>query len=104
MRNVLRQAERPAGSVDPARLEAPEEQALHAALTAARSGFTADVAAADYESALRRLASLQAPVDAFFTAVMVMAEDPALRDNRLALLGELDLLCREVADISLLPG
>lgn len=104
VRNVLRQAERPAGSVDPARLEAPEEQALHAALTAARSGFTADVAAADYESALRRLASLQAPVDAFFTAVMVMAEDPALRDNRLALLGELDLLCREVADISLLPG
>lgn len=104
VRNVLRQAERGSAAVEPARLEADEERALHAALQATRAGFSAEVAAADYVAALRRLAALQPPVDAFFNAVMVMADDAALRANRLALLGELDHLCREVADISLLPG
>lgn len=58
----------------------------------------------DYEAALRALAALQAPVDRFFDQVMVMIDDPAVRRNRLALLGELDRLCRTVADISCLPG
>ena len=57
-----------------------------------------------YLKALKSLAALQAPVDQFFNDVMVMAEDPAVRANRLALLSELDILCRAVADLSCLPG
>ena len=47
------------------------------------------LAARDYVGVLRRLAALRAPVDAFFDDVMVMADDPAVRDNRLALLARL---------------
>ncbi|QSP95585.1 glycine--tRNA ligase subunit beta [Marinobacter salinisoli] len=57
----------------------------------------------DYASALRSLASLREPVDRFFDEVMVMAEDEALRNNRLALLNRLRNLFLRVADISLLP-
>ena len=46
------------------------------------------------------MAALQAPVDAFFEQVMVNAEDPALRRNRLALLGGLHALMNRVADLS----
>ncbi|SHK11910.1 glycyl-tRNA synthetase beta chain [Marinobacter antarcticus] len=58
----------------------------------------------DYASALQSLASLQEPVDSFFNEVMVMAEDEAVRDNRLALLNRLHNLFLRVADISLLPA
>lgn len=58
----------------------------------------------DYASALSALAKLHAPVDAFFAEVMVMADDPAVRDNRLALLNRLRNLFLRVADISVLPG
>jgi len=57
----------------------------------------------DYASALRSLASLRTPVDHFFDEVMVMAEDEAVRNNRLALLNQLRNLFLRVADISLLP-
>ncbi|MCM0613907.1 glycine--tRNA ligase subunit beta [Marinobacter sediminum] len=59
--------------------------------------------AGDYASALRSLASLREPVDNFFDEVMVMAEDDAIRNNRLALLNRLRNLFLRVADISLLP-
>ena len=52
--------------------------------------------------ALAALAALAEPLDGFFDQVMVMADDPSLRQNRLALLSLLDELCREVADISCL--
>ncbi|MGO1502607.1 MAG: glycine--tRNA ligase subunit beta [Marinobacter sp.] len=58
----------------------------------------------DYASALQSLASLQEPVDNFFNEVMVMADDEAVRDNRLALLNRLHNLFLRVADISLLPA
>ncbi|RBW52072.1 glycine--tRNA ligase subunit beta [Marinobacter sp. F3R11] len=58
----------------------------------------------DYSSALQSLATLQEPVDSFFNDVMVMAEDKAVRDNRLALLNRLHNLFLRVADISLLPA
>lgn len=58
----------------------------------------------NYASALQSLASLQEPVDSFFSEVMVMAEDEAVRDNRLALLNRLHNLFLQVADISLLPA
>lgn len=57
----------------------------------------------DYASALQSLASLQEPVDAFFSDVMVMADDKAVQNNRLALLNRLHNLFLRVADISLLP-
>ena len=58
----------------------------------------------DYANALQSLASLQEPVDSFFSEVMVMADDEAVRDNRLALLNRLHNLFLRVADISLLPA
>src|SRR5690554_4803809 len=58
----------------------------------------------DYSSALSSLASLHEPVDAFFDDVMVMADDSAVRNNRLALLNRLRNLFLRVADISLLPS
>ena len=57
----------------------------------------------DYASALSSLASLRKPVDTFFDEVMVMADDEAVRNNRLALLNRLRNLFLRVADISLLP-
>ncbi|MBS97901.1 MAG: glycine--tRNA ligase subunit beta [Oceanospirillaceae bacterium] len=58
----------------------------------------------DYQPALEQLAQLQEPVDRFFDEVMVMADDPAVRANRLALLSQLRSLFLGVADISLLAG
>lgn len=98
-RNVLKQAGDGALDIDPATFESPSESVLHDALLAL------DAMPADgYAARLRQLAGLKSPVDAFFTEVMVMADDPAVRANRLALLRRLDRVCREVADISLLPG
>jgi glycyl-tRNA synthetase beta chain len=53
-----------------------------------------------YGEALNRLARLREPVDAFFDQVLVMAEDAAVRDNRIALLNELSSLFLRVADFS----
>ncbi len=61
-------------------------------------------AAGDYTAALGKLAHLRDTVDAFFDGVMVMAEDAALRDNRLALLNRMRALFLRVADISVLGG
>ncbi|MDD2894100.1 MAG: glycine--tRNA ligase subunit beta [Halothiobacillaceae bacterium] len=61
-------------------------------------------AAGDYAAALSKLAYLREAVDAFFDNVMVMADDAALRDNRLALLNRMRALFLKVADISLLGG
>lgn len=58
--------------------------------------------AGDYASVLEMLAQLREPVDTFFDTVMVMAEDEAVRNNRLALLAFLRDLFLNVADISLL--
>ena len=58
----------------------------------------------EYTQALRQLAALQAPVDTFFDNVMVMSDDSALRNNRLALLNAMSELFLQVADISLLQG
>ena len=58
----------------------------------------------DYEGALKKLAKLREPVDGFFDHVMVMVEDTALRDNRLALLNSIRQLFLRVADLSRLQG
>ncbi|MDB5987538.1 MAG: glycine--tRNA ligase subunit beta [Nevskia sp.] len=103
IRNLLKQAgDAGAAPVNAALFEDTSEQALFATLIDyEQSGLARD----DYSGRLAQLASeLQAPVDAFFTAVMVMAPDQKVRNNRIALLRRLDAVCREVADISCLPG
>jgi len=87
-------------------LREPAERALAQALDAARADnaprLGGEVARRDYEGALARLAQLQAPVDAFFDAVMVMADDPALRANRIALLARIKARFDAIAEIALL--
>jgi glycyl-tRNA synthetase beta chain len=93
-----------AGAIDPARLEGAEEKALAAAIGAVSPGVERHLKGRDYAAALRELATLRPAVDAFFDRVMVMADDPAVRANRLALLASMQRLFLEVADLSRLPG
>jgi glycyl-tRNA synthetase beta chain len=91
-----------AGAVDAALLQHEAEKSLYAALQTLTPQVNALVGAHAFADALARLASLKEPVDAFFDGVMVMAEDKAVRANRLALLTQLAALFNCVADISLL--
>jgi glycyl-tRNA synthetase beta chain len=80
----------------------PAERELGAALKAVTPLANAAFDRADYTEMLRLLAALRDPVDRFFTDVMVMAEDPKLRANRLALLFQLHGLMNRFADLSML--
>jgi glycyl-tRNA synthetase beta chain len=103
IRNILRKAEATIpGHVDPQLLAEAAEQALHAALNTAVADTDPMLAARDYVGVLKRLAALRVPVDAFFDGVMVMADDPAVRDNRLALLKRLADRFAAVAEVALL--
>jgi glycyl-tRNA synthetase beta chain len=106
--NILKAEEKKgesfAGAYDPALLQQAEEKALAAALETASTDAAAYVAAEDFEAAMRALSRLRAPVDAFFTAVTVNADDPALRVNRLRLLGRLRDAVHTVADFSRIGG
>jgi glycyl-tRNA synthetase beta chain len=82
----------------------PAEQALAGAITTQIAAVQPLFSRREYTRALSLLAGLQAPVDRFFDDVMVMADDVALRDNRLALLNTLSALFLQVADISLLQS
>ncbi len=86
----------------PGRLREPAEIALANAVGALAVQVRPLIDRGDYSAALMALASLRAPVDTFFDQVMVMADDPEVRANRLALLRQLRDLFLEVADISLL--
>jgi len=102
--NILRQAN--AGTetrVDAALLEAGAETELHQAVSDATAAVAPLVVERRYVDILRRLAALRVPIDTFFDNVMVMADDAATRNNRLALLGRLRRMFLHVADISLLP-
>ena len=90
--------------VDPARLVAAEERALHQAVLALRTDVLAHTTRGDYPAALERLAALRPPIDAFFDAVMVNDPDAALRTNRLALVAAVRTLFVGIADLSRLPG
>jgi glycyl-tRNA synthetase beta chain len=107
--NILRKSDEApdggaGGAPDPALLNEPAEQALAAALHEVAPIAGAAFARADYTASLQALAALRGPVDAFFDAVMVNAEDPALRRNRLALLGSLHAAMNRVADLSRLAA
>jgi len=84
--------------------EADCETALADVIGLARQTVADQVAQGDYAAALQTLARLREPVDAFFDGVMVMADNPAVRANRLALLAALSRLFGETADLSRLPG
>jgi glycyl-tRNA synthetase beta chain len=89
-------------SVDPALFQDAAESALAAALESAIDACAPLLARGDYSAALIRLAELRAPVDDFFGQVLVMSEDIALRNNRVALLARLRAAFLAVADISAL--
>ncbi len=100
IRNILKKAEAAPGAVDAARLQEAAEHDLHRALLATEPAVQAALAHNDYARALTALATLKSPVDRFFDEVMVMADDLAVRANRLALLAHLGRLMNSVADIS----
>ncbi len=103
--NILKKSDAAeAGAVNPALLVEPAEAGLHAALAAAAPAADAAFAAGDYTASLQALAVLKAPVDAFFDGVLVNADDPALRQNRLALLGTLHAAMNRVADLARLAS
>ncbi len=89
---------------DPSLLQDEAEKALHEQVLEQENAVTPLFQKGDYDSALRSLAALQQPVDRFFDDVMVMAEDEAVRNNRLALLNRLRQLFLQAADISLLQS
>ncbi len=90
--------------IDAALLKEPAEAALNAALAQVKPQADAAFAKGDYTASLQALAALRAPVDQFFTDVMVNAEDPALRANRLGLLATLHEAMNRVADLSRLSA
>lgn len=100
IRNILRKAEGeiPA-AVDPALLREAAESELAEAVAAAIADTDASLAGKDYVSALARLARLRPQVDAFFDKVMVNVDEPAVRNNRLALLRTLGERLGSVAAI-----
>lgn len=101
--NILRQAKwngETGGPVDPEGLKEDEERALWEALRQVDASVRGKVAARDYEAALKEMVRLKEPLDRFFDKVMVMVEDPAVKNNRLALLSQLKRLFASVADLS----
>ena len=89
-----------ADTVNASQLQDEEEKTLHEAVEKVATAIQPLVDDGDYAAVLAELASLREPVDAFFDQVMVMADDEALRNNRLALLARLRSLFLQVADIS----
>ena len=105
--NILKQAEAKGESFDKAQaheMKEPAERNLFDALKKASRKATPLFQAGDYTGYLKALAALRSPVDAFFESVMVMADDPEVRKNRLALLKDLRDEMNRVADISKLAA
>jgi glycyl-tRNA synthetase beta chain len=103
--NILKKSEgAEVAEVRTALLNEPAEKALHAQLLQVAPRVEAQLAAHEYTGALTALAALRETVDTFFNDVMVNAEDPALRANRLALLTALHRQMNSVADISRLAA
>jgi glycyl-tRNA synthetase beta chain len=103
--NILKKVSEPVGdTVDSSRLIDPAEQVLAEQVVAIAREVEPKFAARDYTRALQQLAALRQATDAFFDSVMVNADDPALRANRLALLNRMRGLFMRAADLSRLPG
>ena len=103
--NILKKAEGEVGdAADAARFVEAAEKALFDALGDIAPRADTAFAAGDYTGSLKALAALKAPVDAFFDQVMVNADDPALKANRLALLNRLHRTMNRVADLARLAA
>lgn len=107
-RNILRaeakKGDLPDATVTPEGLQAAEEKALFTAVSDAVATVEAGLGSEDFASAMGALAGLRAPLDGFFEAVTVNAEEAGLRANRLALLQQITALCDRVARFSQLEG
>ncbi len=90
--------------VNPALFTDAAEEELYRHCLAARRDVEQAMERGDYARALEEIAGLAGPVDRFFSAVLVMVEDPGLKRNRLAILGSVALLAASVADLSRLAG
>lgn len=107
--NILTQAEAKDGveysyGADIKFAETDSERALFNALDTAEAQITPAMRSEDFATAMSAMATLRAPIDAFFTAVQVNDENPIIRRNRLNLLHRIRALCAGVADFSKLDG
>jgi glycyl-tRNA synthetase beta chain len=106
---ILTQAEQKDGveysfGADPKFAETDAERALFAALDAAEAAITPAMAKEDFAAAMTAMATLRAPIDAFFTAVQVNADNEIIRRNRLNLLHRIRAICSGVADLTKIEG
>jgi len=88
------------GKVDREKFEHPREQALFEAYQIRKVKAEEKISQKDYPSALRELAMLRQPVDEFFDSVLVMADNEAIKANRLALLANISQLFFRIGDFS----
>jgi len=102
--NILKKSEGEGAEVNTALFVEPEEKNLHAAIETVVPDANAKFEDGDYTASLQALAALRTPVDAFFDGVMVNADDPALKANRLGLLKSLHEAMNRVADLSRLAA
>ena len=107
--NILSQAEAADGveysyGADIKFAETDEERALFAALDAAEAQINPAMAAQDFTDAMSAMASLRAPIDAFFDAVQVNSDNSTVRRNRLNLLSRIRTICSSVADLTKIDG
>ncbi|WP_282181434.1 glycine--tRNA ligase subunit beta [Aliiroseovarius marinus] len=107
--NILAQAEEKDGveysyGADVKFAEDDSEKALFAALDAAEAAITPAMEAEDFAAAMTAMAALRAPIDAFFEAVQINADNQVIRRNRLNLLSRIRMICGGVADLSKIEG
>ena len=92
------------GEVDEKQLTEPAEKTLFAALQKARAEIAPALAKEDFASAMRHMAALRVPMDAFFDSVKVNAPEPKIRENRLHLLAALRATVHQIGDFSKIEG
>ncbi|THH37402.1 glycine--tRNA ligase subunit beta [Aliishimia ponticola] len=107
--NILTQAEEKDGveysfGADPKFAETDEERALFAALDTAEAAIAPAIEAQDFPVAMGAMADLRGPIDAFFEAVMINADNQTVRRNRLNLLSRIRQVCLGVADLTRIEG
>jgi glycyl-tRNA synthetase beta chain len=102
--NILKKSDILPGIVDATLLQEVAERGLYQAMSKVKPQVNLAFSQGDFTGALKTLAALRSEVDTFFNDVMVNAEDPALRNNRLALLAQLHVMLNQVADISKLAA
>jgi len=98
--NILKQAGTVPTGFDVALMSLPEEKTLASTFGRLEPDVNRAFGALDYTGALRALATLKTPVDAFFDKVMVMDKDPQVRANRIGFLGRLHGTMNRIADLS----